>query len=70
MKLALISGFVSSLWTVFMDTNPAELVANIFVVVDNAVTITQEAKEFPLTREDLELLRAWLCTKVPEHEIC
>ena len=53
-----------------MDTNPAELVANISVVVENAVTITEEAKDFPLTREDVELLRFWLCSEVPDHESC
>ena len=69
-KLALVAGIVSALWAVFMDTNPAALVANISVVVDNAVVITEEAKEFPLTREDVELLRAWLCAEVPDHESC
>lgn len=58
-KLALVAGIISALWTVFIDTNPDELVANISVVIDNAVTITEEAKEFPLTRGDAELLRAW-----------
>ncbi len=69
-KLALVAGIVSALWAVFMDTNPAALVANISVVVENAVTITEEAKDFPLTREDVELLRFWLCSEVPDHESC
>ena len=41
-----------------MDTNHAELVASIYVAVDDAVTITEEASDLggPLTREDLEKL--------------
>ena len=69
-KLGLIAGIASALWTIFMPDSPAKLVANISVAVDNAVTITEQAKDFPLTRADVELLRAFLCAEIPEHEGC
>ena len=69
-KFGLVVGIITGLFTLFADTNPAKIVANISVPVDNAVTITQEVKEFPLTREDLEPLRAWCCTEAPDHESC
>lgn len=70
MKLGIVAGIASALWTIYIPDSPAKLVANISVAVENVVTITQEAKDFPLTRADVELLRAFLCAEIPEHEGC
>lgn len=66
-KLGLVLGIITALITIFTDTNPAEMMANVSVIVENTVEFTQEAKDFPLTADDVRLLRAWLCKELPEE---